>query len=344
VEHDVPALNRALRLAERRVNGRRLDHAGDERGLADAQVRHVLAEEQPRRLRYAVNRKRSPLAEIHLVQVQLEDLVLRRLLLEDEGHEPLEHLAPHRPSPRRLFDGHLVGEEEVPGELLRDGAAADHVRLVAEHVGEHRADGRDWIDAGVRVEPLILGRDHRFLHPLRNFRQRHAAPLLASGGHQCREQGGVQLQGIGLAAADDLELSDSCRHRGRALRRALDRRRRIELHADHLALEVSAARRQRNRIPPDRKLAGLFDASPVRVAQIVEPRDELELGDGLPAAQFHRSREDARQRALPLAMQARIDHPRERDVVVGEDRRGQHDERAEGVQGEADPPAVDFEA
>ena len=57
------------------------------RRFADGEVRDVLAEEDARRFGHAVDRERAALAEIDVVQIQLEDLVLRRAPLEHERHE-----------------------------------------------------------------------------------------------------------------------------------------------------------------------------------------------------------------------------------------------------------------
>ena len=64
----------------------------------------VLAEEDPRRLGDAVERERAAMAEIDVVQIQLEDLVLGRLGLEDHRHELLEQLAPDRALARLLLE------------------------------------------------------------------------------------------------------------------------------------------------------------------------------------------------------------------------------------------------
>ena len=58
-----------------------------------AEVGDVLAEEEPRRFGHAVDRERPALPEVDVVEVQLEDLVLRRAPLEDERHQHLAHLA-----------------------------------------------------------------------------------------------------------------------------------------------------------------------------------------------------------------------------------------------------------
>ena len=66
----------------------------------------------------------------------------------------------------------------------------------------------------------------------------------------------------------------------------------------------------------DRELAGLLDRVALRVAEIVQPIDQLPLGQRLAAAQLERPREDARQHAVALAVQPRVDQAREADVVV----------------------------
>ena len=90
------------------------------------EVGDVLAEEDARRLGDAVDRERAALPEVDVVEIQLEDLVLRGAPLEHERHH-----APRAPcastSARRLLQlgVELVGEEEHPRELLRDRAVAD---------------------------------------------------------------------------------------------------------------------------------------------------------------------------------------------------------------------------
>ena len=61
----------------------------------------------------------------------------------------------------------------------------------------------------------------------------------------------------------------------------------------------------------DGELAGLLDARALGVAEVVQPIDELLLGERLAAAQLERPREDARQHAIALAVQARVDQPAE---------------------------------
>ena len=80
-----------------------------------------------------------------------------------------------------------------------------------------------------------------------------------------------------------------------------------------------ASRTRRRAI--DRELARLLDARALRVADVVQPRDELALADLLAGLQRQGTREDARHRAVALAVQARVDDARERHVVDSRRRR-----------------------
>ena len=195
VQDDVAALAAAGGVGERRERRRRLDDAGDRRRFRERQVTEVLAEEEPRCLGHADDRERTPLPERHVVEIHLEDVVLRRPAREDDGDPCLEQLAPDR-----FFAGRLqrhAGEfrqEHVAHQLLRDRAAAGHVRPGAADVRQERADDADGIDAGIVVEPVILDREDRLDHAGRNHRQRHRAALLAFAADQRGQDGRVERQ------------------------------------------------------------------------------------------------------------------------------------------------------
>jgi hypothetical protein len=125
----------------------------------------VLAEEAERRRFDAV----EAVAEIHLVQVQLEDLVLGELTLDPPREHRLFQLAPQR----------LVGREKaLARELLRQRAAALR-RAVRAKVVERRGHHANHVDAAVIVETLILDGNDRVHHVGRDLRQRRLdAPLL----------------------------------------------------------------------------------------------------------------------------------------------------------------------
>ena len=206
VQHDVAPLAAPRGLRERRERRRRLDDAGDRRGFGERQVADVLAEEQTRRLRDAGDRERSALPERDVVQVHLEDVVLRRAPCEHDGDPRFEHLAAQRLLARRL-ERHAreLRQEHVAHQLLRNRAAAGHVRLRAAQVRQERADDADRIDARVVVEPVILDRQHRVDHLRRNHRQRDLALLLALAADERRQHRRVERQ---------LLARSSCRARG----------------------------------------------------------------------------------------------------------------------------------
>ena len=167
-QDDVAALDGVLRVDERRVQARVLNDAGDQRRFADGQVRDVLAEEEPRRFGDAVNGERAALAEIDVVQIQLEDLVLRRAPLEHERHERLLHLAAVRTR---------AGCSSLLNSSVRKNIRASCCVIVLPPTGyllpptalmmTARITLKGF-DAGMRVVALVLDREHRLLHPLRN--------------------------------------------------------------------------------------------------------------------------------------------------------------------------------
>ena len=106
-------------------------------------------------------------AEIHAVQVQLEDLFLAEEDLEQHRQHRFLHLA---------TVGANVGEEQRARELLRERAptlpAADGLEVV-----EGRARQRDRIDAGMPVEPVVFDGNDRVLDVGGDAIERHILPL-----------------------------------------------------------------------------------------------------------------------------------------------------------------------
>ena len=109
----------------RRQARRRFDEAGEQRRLGKRHVARRLAE-------IALRRRLDPVgarAEIDPVEVKLENLVLGEFVLQPQRQHHLLELA-HQVALRR--------QEQVLGELLRDGRAALGDAAV-EEVGEHGA-------------------------------------------------------------------------------------------------------------------------------------------------------------------------------------------------------------
>ena len=85
-------------------------------------------------------------AEVHLVEIQLEDLLFRELTLDAGGENRFLQLAAIR----------LVARKEaLPRELLGNGAAAFGAAPFA-HVAERSRSDADEVDAGVIEEALIF--------------------------------------------------------------------------------------------------------------------------------------------------------------------------------------------
>ena len=164
LQDDRAARDGARHVGRGRIGRWRLHEPGDERRLAQCHLRRVLAEEAARGRLDAV----QPVAEVHLVQVQLEDLILRVLGLELGGDDDLLQFAADR----------LVAcEETLARELLGDGAGALRPPSFAQ-VRERRAGNPDQVHAAVLVEALILD-GHDGLHQeRRDLGERHLEALL----------------------------------------------------------------------------------------------------------------------------------------------------------------------
>src|SRR6185503_9791343 len=121
-------------------------------------------EELPRRGRDAVRAG----AEVYLVQVQVEDVVLGERALEALGEDGLLHLA---------LEAALGRQEERLHDLLRDRAAALY-HPVAREIGPQRAQYAGRIDAAVAVELGVLGGEEREPHVLRDTIERHEIAAL----------------------------------------------------------------------------------------------------------------------------------------------------------------------
>ena len=312
-QDDVAPLPAPRGRGKRRPVVGRLNHAGDGGRLAQREVHDVFPEEQPRGFGDAVHGKRAALPEVHLVEIELEDLLLRRLPLEDERHVLLGEFAPER----------LLGcEEEVLDQLLRDRAAAHQVGPIAAHVGDDGADRADDVDARMVVEAAVLDGQDRLDHPRRNHRQRDTPALLAACADERREQRRVQRDPRHRRVVD-LEARDAQHGRDGCARRRLGRRL-LEVHAHQAALGRAVSRRQHDGAAADGKLAGFVDPRALRVAQIVEAIDELVVAQRLAPVQLERARVDAGQHAIALAVQARVDLPPEDHPPVAEHADGGH--------------------
>ena len=168
VEHAVQDVSAAIvrggEVAARVVATRALDQAGKHRGFGDGQALRVLPEVGTRGLADAP----GAAAEIDLVQIEIEDLVLAEVLFDLPREDDLAHLAAIGP---------LGGEQEALHHLLGDGRGAARDAL-GEEVVDRGARDRDEIDPLVLEEGAVLGGHEGELDVARDLVDRDEPALL----------------------------------------------------------------------------------------------------------------------------------------------------------------------
>ena len=161
-------------LAERMVVVGRLGQGGKIGGLLERELAQLLVEVVERGGRHAVGAH----AEIDLVEIELEDLVLGVGALDADGEDRFLELA---------VELLLARQQEVLGHLLGDGGGAfgaPSCRQFCEIVVDGAADAGE-IEPAVLVEALVLGRQERGDDQLRDDVDGHEdAPLARVLGHQ----------------------------------------------------------------------------------------------------------------------------------------------------------------
>ena len=168
-QHHVAPPHGALGVSARIIEGGSLGQRGERGGLCDVQLPCRLAEVNLRRRLDPVGAR----SEIDLVQVQLEDRVFGKVVLDFDRDPRLFELAG-----QLLLAADLV-RKDVPGELHRD--RREPLRISErDEVGLRGAQDADVVDSMVGVEPLVFGRDERLPHGDRNLGERqHRAALQA---------------------------------------------------------------------------------------------------------------------------------------------------------------------
>jgi hypothetical protein len=219
-QHHRCAIDRGLGVGGGRIARRRLDQARDHRRLGQRQVGPAVAEELSGSGVDAI----GPAAEIDLVEVELEDLVLGELAFERERQHRLAQLAPEI-----IF----VRQEDGARDLLRDGRRAlQPTSFAAVLPGElERAREADRIDAEVAAKAAILDRDHRVAH--------HAGdvaigdPLAVAGAqrHDHRAVGGVNADHLPVGRRLELVVARQRSARGVDRDHQRDQRQHGDRHA-----------------------------------------------------------------------------------------------------------------
>jgi hypothetical protein len=115
------------------------------------------------------------LAEVDLVDVQLENLVLRQTAFDLECEKYLVELA---------VEGLLARQEKVARHLHRDRRCS-LAATTGRQIGERRARDADRVDPGVFVEAFVLGGEDGLLEDRRDVCDAdHATTLLAEFAQQ----------------------------------------------------------------------------------------------------------------------------------------------------------------
>ena len=147
-----------------RIFRRRLEQAGEHRRFRKIDVARGFPEIG---LGGRLNAERAR-AHVRPVEIELENLLLRQMVLEPKGEIGLLDLALDRP---------FIGEEQVLRQLLGDRRTAlDDAGGLC--VDGQRADGADHVDAEVTEEAPVLGRQHRLDEIVRQLVERHGVVVL----------------------------------------------------------------------------------------------------------------------------------------------------------------------
>ncbi len=168
VDDPVAARDGAIGEFERIVVARRLGQRGEIGAVSKREFAQRLVPIGLRRSSDAVGAR----AEIDLVHIEFEDLLLGEGAFDANGKDRLLQLALNRLVAR---------QEEVLGHLLGDGRGADDAppRLHIAHIGDDGADDALNIEAAMLIEILVLGRDEGLDDALGNGRDGHVDASLA---------------------------------------------------------------------------------------------------------------------------------------------------------------------
>ncbi len=167
IDHVIAALDRPIAVTHRMQQCRRLRQRRQIGRFRDREFVHRLVEIDQRRGGNTVGAE----AEIDLIEIEFEDAVLRVGALDSHRQQGFLDLAGER---------HLVGQEEVLGDLLGDRGRAlrPAVGTVILRVQHRRARHALIIDAAMLVEILVFGRQERVDDEFWNRLDRQIEPAL----------------------------------------------------------------------------------------------------------------------------------------------------------------------
>ena len=155
---------------------------------------HILAEVSLGGLAKAANREAAAIAQINVVGVELENLLLREPLVDFHRHQHFFRLA----APLAFR-----GEEERPRHLHVDGAGA--LRLLSPaYVVERGAEHANEVQRSMLEEALVLRGQHGVEQILRQIVEPDDAPLLARTVEEIGQHLRLDVREIALHAAGNL--------------------------------------------------------------------------------------------------------------------------------------------
>ncbi len=198
-QHQISAVERALRMAIGRKIAGRLHQAGKQGRLRQGEIVKVLVEVGPCSFGEAVDRVRAALAQVHLVGVEREDLLLAQLLFQFDGDQHLGQLA--------LY-GLLWTQEEHARDLHGDRRASLAARATLAQVDPCRLHDAQVVHSVVLEVAAVLDGDHRVHQDLGEVFEIYLLPLGTLFGVERRDQRRLELVSVealagNAAGADD---------------------------------------------------------------------------------------------------------------------------------------------
>jgi hypothetical protein len=198
LQHQVAACPGALGVFARIVEGRALDQADQHREFPDIEFRERLGEVILAAQPESMDGPRAILAEIHLVEVGNENLLLGEIRLQPQRHDGFGRLA---------AETLLVRQKVILDQLLRERAAALH-HPSGPKIGPHRAHYAAHIDAVMLIEAPVFDDLDSGAQQRRHVGRRQDQAVLPMNGENAADHRRIeakhrQVLGVGLLQARD---------------------------------------------------------------------------------------------------------------------------------------------
>ena len=248
------------------------------------------------------------LAEEDLVRVGLEDLVLAVARVDDQRHQRLVDLAPHRT---------LGCQDEILDQLLGQRAAALH-RTPGTQVGPHGARDATQVDAGMFEEAPVLDSQQTIDQVLRQIAATHQDAILVVRRVDAADQRRFEPHQVDRATGVGTDRLDRART-GR--------------DDDRLGRFVAVPERERARVHDEaatiaRPLCGPRGTAHLAIPEKTQLRLQLVRTDRRTGIQIERPRIDLCRHRPALALELDSHHARQVDRI-GAEYQGRQDDEGE---------------